>query len=178
MATVATMTGAQFDALPYDEGRRWDLVSGEPIAVSSPTPRHQEIVFRILLALRQYLGTNKGLAYSDVEFALTDNDRLRPDVCVLLGTKAAGLDLDQVPIAGAPDIAVEVISPTERASDSHEKVRAYLRSGTREVWQVYPKSSTVQIHRQENSYRAERDDQITSGLLPGFQLAIQSLYAD
>jgi Uma2 family endonuclease len=178
MATAPTMTGAQFDALPYEDGRRWDLVAGELIAASSPTPRHQEIVFRILLALRQYLGTNKGLAYSDVEFALTDNDRLRPDVCVLLGTKAAGLDLDRVPIAGAPDIAVEVISPTERASDSHEKVRSYLRSGTQEVWQVYPKSLTVQIHRQENSHLAECGDQIASDLLPGFQLAIRSLFAN
>jgi len=175
MATVATMTGSQFDALPYEEGRRWDLVAGELIAVSSPTPRHQEIVFRILLALRQYLG-GAGLAYSDVEFALTDSDRLRPDVCVLLGAKAAGLDLDHVPIAGAPDIAVEVISPTERASDSHEKVRSYLR-GTREVWQVYPKSLTVQIYREENSRLVECDDRVTSDLLPGFQLAIQSLFA-
>jgi Uma2 family endonuclease len=177
MATVVTMTGSQFDALPYEEGRRWDLVAGELIAVSSPTPRHQEIVFRILLALRQYLG-GAGLAYSDVEFALTDSDRLRPDVCVLLGANATGLDVDRVPIAGAPDIAVEVISPTERASDSHEKVRSYLRSGTREVWQVYPKSLTVQIHRQENSHLAERDDTITSDLLPGFQLGIRSLFTD
>jgi len=177
MATAATMTGAQFDALPYEEGRWWDLVHGELIAVSSPTPRHQEIVFRILLALRQYLGTKKGLAYSDVEFALTDNDRLRPEVCALLGAKAAGLDLDHVPVPGAPDIAVEVISPTERASDSHDKVRSYLRNGTREVWQVYPKSLAVQIHRGENSRLIEGADRITSDVLPGFELLIQSLLA-
>jgi Uma2 family endonuclease len=114
MATAATMTGIEFDALPYQEGRRWELIRGELIAVSSPTPRHQEIVFRILETLRQYLGANQGLAYSDVEFALTENDRLRPDICVLLGEKAVGLDLDRAPVAGAPDIAVEVISPTER----------------------------------------------------------------
>src|SRR6478672_761020 len=140
MATTASMTGSQFDALPYDEGRRWELLNGELIPMPSPTPRHQEIVFRVQLALRQYLQAHDAgsLTYSDLEFALTDDTRLRPDVCVVLGEKARGLDPDKSSVPGAPDLAVEVISPSERASDSHDKVLAYLRNGTSEVWQVYP----------------------------------------
>jgi Uma2 family endonuclease len=80
------MTGAQFDAMPYDKGRRWELINGELIPVPSPTPRHQDIAFEITAAIRGYLKANHpaGLAYQDVEFALTGNDRLRPDVCILL----------------------------------------------------------------------------------------------
>ena len=91
MATVTTISGAQFDAMPYDEGRRWELVAGELVAVSSATPRHQQIVLAILLELSRYLtGTPlKGECLPDVEFALSDRDRLRPDVCVLLPQKAA-----------------------------------------------------------------------------------------
>ena len=97
MATITTVTGAQFDAMPYDEGRTWELVNGELISVSSPTPRHQDIVFRILLAIRRYLDGRgiPALAYQDVEFALSDNDRVWPDVCVLLGDKARRLDPGQ-----------------------------------------------------------------------------------
>ena len=98
MATTATMSGPQFDALPYEEGRRWELLEGDLIEVSSPTPRHQ--------------------------FALSDLLRLRPDICVLLGERARQLDPDRTPLPGAPDLAIEVISPMERASESHEKVRA------------------------------------------------------
>ncbi len=96
MATTAAMTGAQFDALPYDQGRQWELLNGELIATSGATLRHQRIVTRILLALCQHLETqNAGdLACPDLEFALTDNDRLRPDVCVMLGEKARRLDPD------------------------------------------------------------------------------------
>jgi Uma2 family endonuclease len=108
------------------------------------------------------------LAYQDVEFALTDNDRVRPDVCVLVGDRARRLDPDRIPIPGSPDIAIEVISPTERSSESHDKVRAYLRHGTAEVWQVYPKSRTVQIHRGETSRFLEWGQQAESDLLPGF----------
>jgi Uma2 family endonuclease len=130
MAATTTITGAQFDAMPYEEGRQWELVDGDLISVSSPTPRHQDIVFEILLAVRRYLQQNKGsagLAYQDVEFALTENDRVRPDVGVVLGEKSIRLNPDKVPIPGAPDIAIEVISPSERASESHDKVLAYLR---------------------------------------------------
>jgi Uma2 family endonuclease len=179
MATITTISGAQFDAMPYEEGRQWELVNGELISVSSPTPRHQDIVFEILLAVRRYLHQSRmaGLAYADVEFALSDNDRVRPDVAVVLGEKAAGLNPDKVPVPGAPDIAVEVISPTERLSASHDKVRAYLRSGTTEVWQVYPKSRTVQIHRGEIARSLEWTQPIETDLLPGFTLQLASLFA-
>ena len=179
MATITTISGAQFDAMPYEEGRQWELVNGELISVSSPTPRHQDIVFEILLAVRQYLrqGRTAGLACADVEFALSDNDRVRPDVAVVLGEKAARLNPDKVPIPDSPDIAIEVISPSERLSESHEKVRSYLRNGTTELWQVYPKSRTVQIHRGEAARSLEWSHPVEADLLPGFALLPASLFA-
>jgi len=117
----------------------------------------------------------EGLAGQDVEFAMTENDRVRPDVCVLLGDNARRLDPTKTPIPGAPDIAIEVISPSERASESYDKVRAYLRSGTTEVWQVYPKSRTVQVHRGEIARSLERSQPVETDLLPGFALQLASL---
>ena len=71
MASIATMTGAQFDALPYEEGRRWELIERELVEVSSPTPEHQILVQRLLLALVLYVHTQQqGLVLADVEFAL------------------------------------------------------------------------------------------------------------
>jgi len=178
MATTSTITGAQFDGMPYEEGRRWELVNGELVPVSSPTPRHHDIVFEIVLAVRRYLKSRSvvGLAYQDVEFALTENDRVRPDVCILLGDNVSRLDPDKIPILGAPDIAIEVISPTERASESHDKVRAYLRSGTAEVWQIYPKSRTVQVHRGEIARLVEWSQPLETDLLPGFAIRLASVF--
>ncbi|MGC9948372.1 MAG: Uma2 family endonuclease [Bryobacteraceae bacterium] len=179
MATITTISGAQFDAMPYEEGRQWELVNGELISVPSPTWQHQEYVLRIQLAFRRYFETSKmsGLAGQDVEFSLSDHDRVRPDVCVLLGDNARRLDPEKTPIPGAPDIAIEVISPSERASESHDKVRAYLRSGTTEVWQVYPKSRTVQIHRGETARSLEWSQPVETDLLPGFAFELASLFA-
>ena len=108
------MAGIQFDALPYQEGRRWELLEGDLVEVSSPTPEHQDIVFNLLAALKQYLKEQSaGRAHQDVEFALSRQDRLRPDTCALLGERA-NFKPRKIPTHGAPDIAVEVISPTER----------------------------------------------------------------
>jgi Uma2 family endonuclease len=172
------MSGSQFDALPYEEGRRWELLEGALIRVSGPTPRHQRIVTRVLLILERHLEAagNRGRAYPDTEFALSDRDRLRPHVSVLLPQKARLIDPDVIPVPGAPDIAIEVISPTERALDSHQKVRTYLRNGTREVWQVYPKSQTIQIHLGETSHFLDSSQQLTTSLLPGFASPVADLF--
>jgi len=179
MAATATITGAEFDAMPYEEGRKWEVVNGELVSVPSPTWQHQDFVFGIQLALRRYLETSKieGVAGQDVEFALTENDRVRPDVCVLLGDNARRLDPTKTPIPGAPDIAIEVISPNELTSECHNKVRAYLRNGTAEVWQVYPKSRTVLIHLGEIARSLEWSQAVETDLLPGFALQLASLFA-
>lgn len=178
MASIATMTGPQFDALPYEQGRRWELIEGELVEVSSPTPEHQILVQRLLLALLIYLQTQgRGLVLADVEFALAGDIRVRPDVLVLLGEKAERLDKSKVPVERCPDLAIEVISPSERTSDSMRKVEVYLGHGVGEVWQVYPKTRQVVVHTAGQGVRKLAEGTILgTGLLPGFELPIAKLF--
>jgi Uma2 family endonuclease len=179
MATTATMTGAQFDALPYEEGRRWELVGAELIAMPSPTPEHQMIVQRIMFELVLYLRNRQDegiIALADIEFALDRDYRVRPDVLVLTGDRARSLDWNKVPIAGAPDIAVEVISPSERAFESQQKVQAYLQYGSKEVWQFYPKSRTVVVHKAGMSRTFSSGEEITTELLADFSLKLAQVF--
>ena len=177
MATTAIMTGSQFDALPSEEGRPWELVGGELIPAPSPAPQHQAILQRILFPLMVWFNAppRHGLVFSDVEFAPDADHRVRPDVLVLLGERAASLDMKRVPVSGAPDIAIEVISPSERSFDTQMKRNAYLRFGTQEVWQVYPKTKSIEIHRGETSVTIA-DGSIETPLLPGFTLETKTLF--
>jgi Uma2 family endonuclease len=173
------MTGAEFDALPWDEGRRWELIEGELVEVGSATLEHQFIVQRLLVALVLYFREHgRGFAAVDVEFALSAASRLRPDVLIVLGERATTIDRSKVPVLGAPDIAVEVISPSERTPDSMSKVEAYLRNGTREVWQVFPKLRQVVIFTGRESRRLTATETLTTGLLPDFALPVSSLFDD
>jgi Uma2 family endonuclease len=178
MPATVTMTAAQFDALPYEEGRRWELLEGDLIEVPSPTLDHQEIVFRILLELKQHLGTGQGIASHDVEFALAEDTRVRPDVWVVLGERAAKLDRSRVPIPGCPDLAIEVISPSEHTAESMAKVDSYFRAGALEVWQVYPKPQQVFVYVSAREIRKlSAGDSISTALLPGFELQVAAIFA-
>lgn len=178
MATTAVMTGPEFDALPYEEGRRWELVGGELIPVPSATARHQAIVQKVQYALMSYLNAHPSgsLVFADLEFTLDGDHRVRPDVLVLLKERAALLDMDKVPVPGAPDIAIEVISPSERSYDTQAKRDAYLRLGTQEVWQVYPKSKAIVVHREGAGTTHSAGQRLETPLLPGFVLEIDSLF--
>jgi Uma2 family endonuclease len=178
MPTIATMSGAQFDALPYEEGRRWELLEGELIEVPSPTAEHQIIVSNILLSIRMYLRSHREgrLVILDVEFALSEDVRLRPDVCLLLPEKARQLDRKRIPIPGAPDLAIEVISPSERPSESHRKVLSYLQHGVAEVWQIYPESLALEIHKSETRCSLTGEQQVTTDLLPGFSVPLSLFF--
>jgi Uma2 family endonuclease len=179
MEAAATLTGPEFDALPYEEGRRRELVDGELVAVSSPTPEHQIILQRILLAMLLYFRDRAGfgMALTDVEMALAPDCRVRPDVFVLLGERAASLDISNVPISGAPDIAVEIISASERSTETQEKLETCLRHGTGEVWQVYPKSRSVVVHRPgAGAIILSSEQRLATPLLPDFVLDLSTLY--
>jgi Uma2 family endonuclease len=179
MASTATMTGAEFDALPWEEGRRWELIEGELVEVGSPTPEHQLVVQRILVALVLHFREHQsGFAVANVEFALSNTNRVRPDVLIVLGNRATTIDRSKVPVPGAPDIAVEVISPSERTPDSMSKVEAYLRYGTREVWQVFPKLRQVVVFTGRELRRLDSTAMLTTSLLPDFALAVSSLFED
>ena len=178
MSATATMSGAQFDALDYDEGRRWELLDGDLVPVSSRTLDHQEIVFRILAALKRFLRGTGALASQDVEFSLAPDTRVRPDVWAVLGNKASQLSWAKVPVPGCPDLAVEVISPSERTTDSMRKVEAYLASGTLEVWQVFPRTQQVIIHTPREVRKLPVSGTVESALLPGFALPVMTIFEE
>jgi Uma2 family endonuclease len=178
MATITTMSGAAFDQLPYEEGRHLELVQGEVIRVSSPTPEHQRIARRLLLSLGNYLDREPiGEVLPESEFAPAGWDRVRPDLAVLLGERPNSIDPKQTPIPLAPDIALEVISPSEGAVDSMRKVWEYLAAGTREVWQFYPDSEKILIHRDGEPIVVLTNTQtLTTPLLPGWEISVREVF--
>jgi Uma2 family endonuclease len=91
--------------------------------------------------------------------------------------KPFDLIANRIPIPGAPDLAIEVISPSERTTESHRKVRSYLRNGVAAVWQIYPDTRVLEIYKGENGHRTlSADQQVTTDLLPGFSVPLSSFF--
>ena len=165
MAAAVTMTGLEFDALPLEQCRDRELLDGEVLQLASPNVEHQRIAFRIVKVLDEHLTHRGAILVWDVEFALTANTRLRPDVWVVFPPRAGEVDLSRVPIPGTPDLAVEVISPSEYASQSLRKADFYLDHGTLEVWQIYPDTREVMIYGPEGQGRKCRGDEALASWL-------------
>ena len=178
MATTVLMSGAAFDQLPYEEGRKWELVEGELIPVASAIPEHQFIVNEFIGRFWIYFRDHPlGITLPDSEFALGEAVRLRPDLAVLLSETWAKVDRKKTPIALAPEIAIEVLSPSELTKDSLRKVWIYLGAGTREVWQVSADDQRVVVYHSDKTARVlETGDRLGTPLLPGWEIGLSDLF--
>jgi Uma2 family endonuclease len=179
LATTTVMSGAAFDQLPVEECRKWELLEGELIEVPMATPRHQRVLSILDFSFENYFRNKAlGVVLPESEFALGDSNRLRPDLAILLSETWAKIDLDKSPIRLAPDIAIEILSPSERADQSLRKVWVYLGAGVQEVWQISLPNQKVLIYRSGSKSVSVLDpgDRLSTVLLPDWDIAVSELF--
>jgi Uma2 family endonuclease len=179
--STALMTAAELLELPRGQ-HRYELINGELKTMSPASHDHGRIALRIAVHLAQFVWKNNlGDAYAaETGFLLTsDPDTvLAPDAAFVSEARAReGRDTKGY-WPGAPDIAVEVLSPGETGPRTKKKVAQWLEHGAQQVWIVNSKNETVTIHRSSGDsitfgYREtlEADD-----LLPGFRVAVADIF--
>ena len=165
------------ELLAMGEGRR-ELIYGEVIEMAPAGEEHGYIEIDISHYLYSFVKANRlGRVYpSDTGFLLsTDPDLVRaPDVAFVRRERVVRT-AKYYP--GAPDLAVEVVSPGDSYSDVNEKVKMWLEHGTKEVWVVDPRRQTVQVCKQGSDVTLKRGDEIDGGdLLPGFRLPLGNIF--
>jgi Uma2 family endonuclease len=153
MATQTTLTLEQFLALPEQEedGTHYELSAAELITLPPPGFRHAAIVVRIATLLSTTIDRQEYIvAAGDVGFVLDSSQgsaTIRGADVAVNRRESIG---EPVPVGlfkGAPLVAIEVISPGNRAEDLERKIEQYLTAGSSEVWVVYPDTSRVYVYR-------------------------------
>src|ERR1700733_4510188 len=105
MPVRALMTAEQFDALPEEEGRKWELLDGELIEVPSATPLHNLILMRFASLLHSFVVPRKlGVVLPETDLAVKANTRLRPDFGFFSPDIWRTVDLRRVPVVQTPNI--------------------------------------------------------------------------
>jgi Uma2 family endonuclease len=128
-----------------DDGQRYEVVNGVLIMTPAPTPLHQDITGEIYSYLRTHVKlAGRGRVFmGPIDVHLGPKNVVQPDVLVVLNEH-----LDRIAakkIIGAPDLVVEVASPSTAALDRIAKYDIYARAGVPEYWIVKPKSHTVEV---------------------------------
>ena len=178
-ATKTLLTAEEFDNYPFEEDKRYELDEGELIEMTRPAYKHNRVLTILQGELYIYFQKNPIGENLDSEnlYALSAHTRRAPDVAIILGDRSAELrEAKVIPII--PEIAVEVLSPSETTRMIHRKLKQYFTAGVREVWLVDPESQEIEIWTASLPQRTlALSDSLTSKLLPGFELPVKKLFA-
>src|SRR5579872_2121800 len=176
MATQTLITAEEFDQLPEQEGRRFELLDGEMIEMPTATARHNFIQMRLGAELHGWLKESRGAVLPTTEFAFGSN-RFQPDLAVLLAAKWKEVEQSRCPVLIIPDIAVEIVSPSESAWNLDRKIGICLSQGVSEVWIVYPDSQHMLIYGANGIRNLVHTDRLETPLLPGWSIALSEVFA-
>lgn len=184
MSTTITkpVTADELLAMP-DDGFRYELVKGELIRMSPP-PGHEHglVVMRIAVPLFEHIETNNlGVVYAaETGFLIEENpDTVRaPDVAFVRRELIERAGDVQGYWRGAPDLAVEVLSPSDRVRKVEETVQHWLDAGARMVWVVSPKLRTITVYRSLSNIEmlTEKDTLNGGDVVPGFTFPVAELF--
>ena len=168
-------------AVPSD--RRCELVSGELRDRSPAGFKHGIVALNVAQLIRTHVKTHSiGLvAGAETGFILRRNpDTVRaPDVAFIRADRVRVFSPPLGYWEGAPDLAVEVLSPSDTVGEVDEEVDDYFAAGTSEVWVVNSQRRTVTVHRRDGNLSVLRETDIIEGgdLLPGFRCPVAEIFA-
>ena len=181
MATTVQLSAEAFAAMP-DDGYRYELVHGEVVRMSPTGLQHLIIVGFLIRVLGSFVAERDlGVVGGEGGFILDrDPDVVRaPDVVFVRKDRLPPKELRQRFAEMAPDLAVEVLSPSDTASMVNDKVLAYLEAGVQLVWVVDPSHEAVTVYGSDRrAHILGAGEALDCGdLLPGFQLPVADIFA-
>jgi Uma2 family endonuclease len=181
--TVSTikMTARQFLQLGEDPpGVRLVLVNGEIAVSPSPTPKHSFVVLELARLLGNYIEDNDlGRLLADVDTIFGEHDVRRPDL--LFFKKAREHLIGEEAIEGAPDLCVEVLSPSSIRADRREKFALYASEKVKHYWIVDPKLKTIEAYalksgKYSGGVRGSNSDTVSLAPFPKLKIPLARLW--
>ena len=182
MSTQKTLlTAEEFFRLYSHKDGRYELVDGEVVEMAPANEQHGAVALNIGGAFLSY-SRRYGVGRASVETGYVLRrapDMVRgPDVAFVVAGKDEWESLSDRFSSDAPDIAVEVVSPSNTAAQVERKAEEYLAAGSQRVWVAYSSTRSVAVHRADGATIAYTgDDTITDEeLLPGFSLPLADIF--
>lgn len=180
--TKVRLSAEEFIELVAHDERKLELVGGEVVEVVRPGPLHGRRLTRLNVLLEPAASEAGGWLASDVGCRVArDPDQIRgPDLLYMSPERLPPDWRERSFLEGAPDLAIEVVSPGDTMADLQAKVREYLAAGSRLVWLVEPRSRTVTVYRPDGSATLLGEDDTLTGedVLPGLRLPVRQIFQD
>jgi Uma2 family endonuclease len=172
------------DYSTWNDGGRWELIDGIAYAMApAPGSGHQGISVRLSWQLQSFLNGKPCRLFTapfDVRLNATDEDDtvVLPDLSVICDRNK----IDDKGCKGAPDLVIEILSPSSARMDKLLKYNKYQQAGVREYWIIDPDTATVQVSILENGryYTTVygEEDAAPVAVLPGCEIILKDVFAE
>ena len=176
------------DYLTWPEDERWEIIDGIAYMQSAPSPVHQEISGGLFVQFHNYLADKPCKVYH-APFCvklMTDDERtnedikkvVEPDITIVCDQSK----IDDKGYNGAPDMIVEIISPSSIKMDKFIKFNKYEKAGVKEYWIVEPEGKLVTVFTLQGDQRYGRpdiyseDDEITVSIFPDLVVNLKPVF--
>ncbi|MEW6096509.1 MAG: Uma2 family endonuclease [bacterium] len=179
---AAKITYEEYKLVEDLADKRYEVIGGRLIMTPAPIPYHQRISRKLERILEDFVIDNDLGEVFDApcDVVLSDTDVVQPDIFFIAKDKAH--IITDTYINGAPDLIIEILSPTSTSKDTVIKKRLYLKSKIKEYWIVDPLEKEIQIwHIKGDLYRLignykEKDDIVKSELLKGLKFTLKEIF--
>jgi Uma2 family endonuclease len=170
MGTTALLTFEEFEKLPGEPGKL-ELLDGELIHLPPAKLKHMRMIYRLADILKPgAAAAGMGEVCIEMGYKIRERAWLQPDVSISRPNQMSNDYFE-----GAPALAIEVISESNKAEDMDLKVKTYLANGGVEVWVVYPKTQSVSVFR--TGHIEEFRGTLRSSLLAGLEIDLNQLFS-
>lgn len=180
MSTKALLTSEDLWKIVAD-GSRYELYRGELVPMTPVGLEHGRIVIRFGRLLDEYAAKSRlGTVCTEVGFHLLEkpDTTVAPDIAFIEQSRVPQGSAAEKFVEFAPDLAVEVLSPWDTATEMTRKIEVYLKAGVRLVWIVDPGTQRVTVYRSLQDVKVLTPDQELDGadVLPGFRITVADIF--
>jgi Uma2 family endonuclease len=173
------LTLEQYECLPEDDGYRDELSRGWLVREAQPAYPHGAVAGNLHVLLRRFVDEHDlGIVTIETGYELPDLPATvrGPDVAYVAAARLPP-EAPEKWLQLAPDLAIEVLSPSNRRKYIEGKIADYFDSGTTEIWFVRPRQRTITVHRRgAEPYVLSDDAVLTTELLPGLRLPLSEVF--
>ena len=170
------------DYVNLKEGAPYQLIGGDLIMTPAPSTYHQRLSKRIGYLLYEFVEKEKNIGevfYSPIDVLFSDTEVFQPDIIYISYKNSYLIGANK--IEGAPDLIIEIISPSSVYYDLNHKKSIYEKHGVKEYWVVDPMNKTVKIFENKDGqfhlyYQATKNEPAISKLVDGFKIGLENLF--
>jgi len=182
---LRTLTIADWDAMPYRDGNRYEIIEGELFVSCSPGLTHENVLFNLIVAIGKFLDENPvGVAVGNVGVILSNVSGVVPDLVFFRSDQHETIVKDDR-LHGPPALVIEVLSPgsTNTRRDRISKLHLYDKHEVPEYWIVDPKNKTLEKYIRKSSSLIlhetfQHENTLITSALPGFSCQMRYIFKD